>query len=106
MMKGAFEAELALYTFVPERVPRPLAWGTYAGDPSTHFYMCEFMELRDKLPSASQWAAAVSTLHLKSMGKSPSGQFGFHVNTHLANVPVDNTWNSSWEMFWAQHMRF
>ncbi|KAI1257280.1 hypothetical protein MGN70_000320 [Eutypa lata] len=39
------------------------------------------------------------------MGKSPCGQFGFSVDTHLANVPVDNTWASSWEVFFAQQMR-
>ncbi|EEP82372.1 conserved hypothetical protein [Uncinocarpus reesii 1704] len=38
-------------------------------------------------------------------GKSPEGKFGFHVTTHLANVPVNNTWNASWEAFWAQQMK-
>jgi fructosamine-3-kinase len=105
MMKGAFEAELALYTVIPSQVPRPVAWGTYADDPDTHFYMCEFVDMLDDLPNASDWAATVSTLHLNSIGKSPTGQFGFHVPTHLANVPVDNTWNASWEKFWVQQMR-
>lgn len=104
-MRGAFEAEQALYTFIPEQVPRPVAWGTYADDPDTHFYLSQFVEMLDDLPSATAWAATVSELHLKSMGKVPTGQFGFHVNTHLANVPVDNTWNTSWEKFWAQQMR-
>ncbi|KAK4186216.1 Fructosamine kinase-domain-containing protein [Podospora australis] len=105
MMKGSYEAELALHTFVPELVPKPIAWGTYASDPDTHFYLCEFVEMYDDLPDPSDWAAAVSTLHLKTMGHSPTGQFGFHVPTHLANVPVDNTWNSSWAAFWAQQMK-
>ncbi|KAK4144169.1 Fructosamine kinase-domain-containing protein [Dichotomopilus funicola] len=89
MMKGAFEAEQALYDYIPDRVPKPVAWGTYASDPDTHFYL----------------STAVSALHLTSKGKSPTGQFGFHVTTHLANVPVDNSWNSSWEAFWAQQMK-
>jgi hypothetical protein len=105
MMKGAFEAEQALYTFIPGHVPQPVAWGTYIDDPDTHFYMCEFVEMYDDLPGACDWAAVVSTLHLNSMGKSPTGEFGFHVPTHLANVPVNNTWNSSWETFWAQQMK-
>ncbi|KAB5533556.1 Fructosamine/Ketosamine-3-kinase [Coniochaeta sp. 2T2.1] len=59
----------------------------------------------DIVPSPNDWAAAVSALHLNSMGKSPTGQFGFHVTTHLANVPVDNTWNGSWQRFWRQQMK-
>lgn len=38
------------------------------------------------------------------MGRSPTGQFGFHITTHLANVPVNNMWNSSWQACWAQQM--
>ncbi|RYP92351.1 hypothetical protein DL770_001553 [Monosporascus sp. CRB-9-2] len=105
MMKGAFEAEKALHEFIPEHVPRPIAYGTYKSQPDTHFYLCEFIDMLDDVPSARGWATAVAELHIRSMGKSPGGQFGFPVNTHLANVPVDNTWQSSWETFFAQQMR-
>ncbi|CAI4213379.1 unnamed protein product [Parascedosporium putredinis] len=105
MMKGTFEAENALHSFIPTRAPKPVGWGRYAGDPDTYFYLCQFVEMYDDLPSPREWAAAVSTLHLNSMGKSPNGQFGFHVPTHLANVPVDNTWKSSWQALWAQQMK-
>lgn len=105
MVEGTLEAEQALYNFIPGRVPKPLACGTYAGEPQTHFYICEFVEMYDDLPSPHDWATAVSELHLNSMGESPTGQFGFHVPTHLANVPVDNTWNSSWYVFWKQQMK-
>lgn len=105
MMQGTFEAEQALYTFMPNHVPKPVGWGTYTDEPDTHFYLCEFVEMYDDLPSPHDWAATVSELHLNSMGKSPTGQFGFQVPTHLANVPVDNTWNSTWEAFWVQQMK-
>lgn len=104
-MKGAFEAEEALYSFIPDKVPRPIAWGTYVSDAQTHFYMSDFIEMADNLPSPRGWAEAVSTLHQNSMDKSPARQFGFHVTTHLANVPINNTWNPSWEAFWAQQMK-
>ena len=103
-MKGTWEAENALYSFIPERVPRPVAWGTYAEDTNTHFYMCDFVDMYDDIPTPRGWAEGVSTLHLKSMGKSPTGQFGFHVTTHLANVPINNEWNTSWAAFWSQQM--
>jgi protein-ribulosamine 3-kinase len=105
MMKGAFEADQALYDCIPQRVPKPVAWGTYASEPNTHFYLCEYVEMYDEVPSANGWATAVSALHVTSKGKSPTGQFGFHVTTHLANVPVNNSWNPSWEAFWAQQMK-
>ncbi|KAL0475006.1 Fructosamine kinase domain-containing protein [Neurospora intermedia] len=105
MMKGTWEAENALYKFVPHYTPRPVGWGTYENDPDTSFYLCQFIDMHDRLPSPREWAEAVSSLHLISMGKSPTGQFGFPVVTHLANVPVDNTWNASWEAFWTQQMK-
>jgi protein-ribulosamine 3-kinase len=105
MMKGTFEAERTLYDHFSERVPKPIGWGEYSNKPETYFYMSEFVEMYDDLPSATDWAGAVSGLHIRSMGKSPTGQFGFHVPTHLANVPVNNAWQSSWKDFWAQQMK-
>lgn len=105
MMRGCFEAETALYEFIPDHVPRPIAFGTHKLRPDTHFYMCQFVDMLDDVPDPRGWATAVTNLHSRSMGKSPCGQFGFSVDTHLANVPVDNTWASSWEVFFAQQMR-
>ncbi|KFA49954.1 hypothetical protein S40293_01286 [Stachybotrys chartarum IBT 40293] len=105
MMKGAFGAEQVLYSFLPKHVPKPAAWGTYCSDPDTHFYLCEFVEVYDDLPSAYGWASVVSGLHLNSMGGSPTNRFGFHITTHLANVPVDNAWKSSWEALWGQQIK-
>lgn len=104
-MEGTFAAESALYSAIPEQVPNPLAWGSYKSLPDIHFYKCDFVDMVDDVKSARGWAEIVASLHLNSMGKSPIGKFGFHVTTHLANVPVDNTWNDSWEVFWAQQIR-
>ncbi|KFY93442.1 hypothetical protein V500_03703 [Pseudogymnoascus sp. VKM F-4518 (FW-2643)] len=105
MMEGTFAAEQALYNAIPQHVPKPLAWGAYCTQPDTYFYICEFIEMLDDVPSARQWAGAVAALHSASMGKSPTGQFGFPLATHLADVLVDNKWNLSWEKFWAQQMK-
>ena len=105
MMEGTFAAENALYSAIPTHVPKPLAWGSYKSQPDMHFYICDFVDMLDDVPSAGQWAETVATLHLNSMGKSPEGKFGFRVTTHLANVPMNNTWNASWEVFWTQQMR-
>ncbi|KAI0016435.1 Fructosamine kinase-domain-containing protein [Xylariomycetidae sp. FL0641] len=104
MMKGAFEAESTLYEFVPELVPRPVAYGTYKSRPDFHFYLCEFVDMLDDVPTPQAWASAVASLHKRSMGKSLAGAFGFPLTTYMTAVPVCNVWNSSWEMAWSQQM--
>ncbi|KAI1821719.1 Fructosamine kinase-domain-containing protein [Xylaria intraflava] len=105
MMKGSFEGEAALHEFIPEHVPRPIAYGSYSSRPDTYFYISEFVDMLDSIPSPRAWAGAIANLHRRSMGRSPTGMFGFQSTTHLANVPVDNTWNSSWEVLWTQQMK-
>ncbi|KAI0518491.1 Fructosamine/Ketosamine-3-kinase [Xylaria bambusicola] len=103
MMKGAFEAENALYDVIPEYVPRPVSYGTYMTHPDLHFYICDFVDLVDEVPSPAVWAEAAATLHKRS--RWPTGQFGFHCPGHVANVLIDNIWDSSWESVWTHQMR-
>ena len=105
MMEGTFAAESAIHSAIPEHAPKPLAWGTYKSQPDIHFYVCDFVDMLDDVPNPRRWGETIAKLHHNSMGKSPNGKDGFHVMTHLANVPVDNTWNGSWEVFWTQQMR-
>ena len=39
------------------------------------------------------------------MGKSPRGQYGFSVPTHLANIPNDNGWEDTWEAWCTKAMK-
>lgn len=82
-----------------------MAYGSYSSRPDMHFYIAEYVEMVGAPPEPKGWAEDFSTLHKRSMGKSPEGKFGFHIDTHLANIPQDNTWNSSWEKFRAQSFR-
>lgn len=105
-LHGRFESDSALHAFLPNGVPKPVALGTYANDPDTHFYLSEFVHLEPtNCPKSEDWSLATLKLHVATIGKSPTGQFGFHVPTHLSHVPVNNAWNSSWEAFWAQQMK-
>ncbi|KAI0428171.1 Fructosamine/Ketosamine-3-kinase [Xylaria sp. FL1042] len=103
MMKGSFEAENALYEFIPEYVPRPVSYGTYMTHPDLHFYICDFVDLVDEVPSPAQWAEAAVALHKRSQWAE--GEFGFHCPTHVANVLIDNIWDSSWEVVWTHQMK-
>ncbi|XWX01088.1 hypothetical protein V2A60_009113 [Cordyceps javanica] len=42
-------------------------------------------------------------MHQESV--SPTGQFGFHVTTCNGNIPQDNTWNDSWQVFFSNGLR-
>ena len=105
MMHGTFESEKMMYEFMPKHVPAPIAWGTYKSLPNTHFYISVFRDMVDDLPDVKIFGAITAKLHLDSMGKSPGGKYGFHVATHLANVPNDNTWCGSWEKWFTNAMR-
>ncbi|KAL8773177.1 MAG: hypothetical protein Q9209_001853 [Squamulea sp. 1 TL-2023] len=104
-MRGTFESEETLYAFAPNNVPKPLAWGTYKGEPDKHFYICDFYDMTDDLPDIQKFCAVVAQIHLDSMGKSPMGKYGFPVTTHLAYVDNDNSWSDSWEEWYAKALK-
>ena len=66
--------------------------GVYAADPNKWFYIAEFHEMIDEVPEAKQLIAVISQIHKASMGKSPTGMYGFYATTHIAVLPNDNTW--------------
>ncbi|KAL9060261.1 MAG: hypothetical protein Q9206_001093 [Seirophora lacunosa] len=105
MMRGTFESEKTLYSFAPSNVPKPLAWGTCKDEPDSHFYMCDFFDLKDDLPDISKFCAVVAQIHLDSMGKAPQGRYGFDVTTHLAYVDNDNSWSDSWEEWYTKALK-
>ncbi|PGH08852.1 hypothetical protein AJ79_05857 [Helicocarpus griseus UAMH5409] len=56
MVHGEFESMKAIYTIIPDFVPKPIAWGTYNSNPDMHFLLCEFREMSpDEMPSASEF---------------------------------------------------
>lgn len=57
------------------------------------------------MPDPSALINVLALIHQTSMGKSPHGKYGFHVPTHLANIPNDNSWQTTWEEFFAQLMQ-
>jgi hypothetical protein len=67
-----------------------------------HFSIADHVEMEDMHPDAKSWATAMATLHRRSMGKSPNGQFGFDRKGYLANICVDLSWQPTWETLWTQ----
>ena len=105
MMKGSYESEKNLYHYIPENVPKPISWGSYAADPDMYYYLCRFHNMIDELPLPKALVPIIPQLHTANMDKSPCGTYGFHVTTHLANLPNDNPWQTSWETYFQQAMR-
>ena len=56
----------------------------------------------DEIPIPHSLVSIIASVHQNSMGKDD--RYGFSVPTHLANIPNDNSWQSSWEIFFAQMM--
>lgn len=105
MMEGTFESEKLVHSFAPDHVPKPLAWGSYKSIPNMHFYICEYIDMTDDLPNVRKFGSALAKLHINSMGKSPTGKYGFHVTTHLAFVPNDNSWTDTWTEWFSNAMK-
>ena len=84
-------------------MPKPHAWGEYKSEPDKWFYLCDFHDMVDEVPAVDRFVSIVARVHQNSMGKED--RYGFQVPTHLANIPNDNSWQSSWETFFAQLMK-
>ncbi|KAI9781780.1 MAG: hypothetical protein M1839_005773 [Geoglossum umbratile] len=105
MMEGTFESETAFYSYAPQNVPEPLGWGTYKSNPNHHFYICNFREMIEDLPDLIKFPLLIVKIHQASLDQSSTGKFGFHVTTHLANIPNDNTWCDTWEEWYSNAMK-
>jgi protein-ribulosamine 3-kinase len=105
MFEGTFQSECAFASYCPNHVPKPIAFGEYAAEPDTWFYLCDYHDMVDELPGVKALLPIITKIHKESMGKSPkNGMYGFPVPTHLANIPNDNTWQRSWETWYTQAM--
>ena len=102
IFQGTYESERLFSQYLPDNVPKPITWGNYESDAQTWFYLCNFHDMVDRVPAIEQFVSIVARVHKDSMGKE--SRYGFHVPTHLANIPNDNTWQDSWEAFFRQLM--
>ncbi|KAM0415687.1 hypothetical protein ACHAPT_013358 [Fusarium lateritium] len=106
LLLGTNFSESSLHSFIPEHVPRPVGFGTYESDSNRHFFLTEWVDMRDKdePPRPEAYMAPVVALHSRSMGMSPTGKFGFGVKMAFGNLPQVNKWEDSWEAWWTNYM--
>ncbi|KAI4212673.1 MAG: hypothetical protein LQ351_004564 [Letrouitia transgressa] len=98
MMEGEFNAMTELYKTVPSLVPQPHAWGKFKiQQPSTYFFLCDFIDMRNQLPDPARLCSRIAELHRVSV--SPTGKFGFHISTYHGKYPQSVQWNDNWASF-------
>lgn len=101
MMEGEFTAMCELYKVMPSFVPQPYTWGKFElPSPETYFFLCEFVDMSNKLPEPAQFCSRLAQLHYTS--KSPTGKFGFHITTCHGRFPQLVEWDSSWTSFFTK----
>ncbi|KAJ5261944.1 Fructosamine/Ketosamine-3-kinase [Penicillium chrysogenum] len=95
MLYGEFHSMTAIHNAMPDIAPQPIGHGTYANDCDTHFFLCRFHAMMNRLPDAQDFPAVLAQLH--KSGISPNGKFGFPVTTYQGRLPQDNTECDTWE---------
>ncbi|KAI1842480.1 hypothetical protein JX266_011375 [Neoarthrinium moseri] len=103
MVRSEYESTKAIHCLQQDFVPRLIAWGTLESVPDTHFLLCEYREMVNKMPEPSEFAARLVALHHSS--RSPTGKFGFHLTTYNGNLPRATQWEDSWERFFATSLK-
>ena len=98
-----YEATCAIHAVVPDFTTKPIAWGTYDTVKDTHFYLCNFPEMTHEMPDPYAFTAHLAKLHQESV--SPTGNFGFHVQTFNGRLPQLEGWESSWETYFTKSLR-
>lgn len=106
MLRGEYHGVRAIYNFVPEGIPRPIAWGTYKADSHTHFYLCDYVDMIEELPDVRKFCALLAELHRQSMASEDApAEFGFPVATYEGSMYQDVTWCKTWEESFILHMK-
>ncbi|OAA36902.1 Fructosamine/Ketosamine-3-kinase [Beauveria brongniartii RCEF 3172] len=103
MFKGEFEGMSAINQTMPDFSPKPIAWGRCKDTADLFFFLSTFVKMAEgDIPDAGKLCAKLAKMHRVS----PTGQFGFHVTTCNGNIPQNNTWNESWEVFFSDGLRY
>lgn len=103
--RSEFEGSRTLSRALPDNATRPVAWGRCASRPGWAFFLAEFRDMTPMQPgllAPVEVAAVVARLHEH---RSPSGRFGFHVQTYAATQAIDTSWCDTWEEFFSRNLR-
>jgi protein-ribulosamine 3-kinase len=95
MMEAEFRSMSELYHYMPSNVPRPIAWGQLTqSSPDSYFLLLEFVELSMDMVDPVEFCEQLATLH--RISSSPTGKFGFHLDTFQGPNRQITEWESDW----------
>lgn len=103
MMSGEIVSMAHIHDTVADLAPNPIAWGSYATIPDTHFFVCSFVDMTDDIPAIERLPVKVAELHQK--GLSPNGKFGFPVPNYQGRLSQVTTWADTWEECFANNLK-
>jgi fructosamine-3-kinase len=104
MLEGEYNSMTELYKTCPNFIPKPYTWGKLSvSSPDTYYFLCDFIEMINQNPDPVQ--LCIKTVQLHQASESPTGMFGFHINTCQGNLPQQTAWNPSWVDYYVQLVR-
>ncbi|KAL7936006.1 Fructosamine kinase domain-containing protein [Trichoderma chlorosporum] len=100
MLHGEFESSKMIHSLMPDFIPKPIGFGTYKmQSPPTYFYVSEFIDMDVKTaPDPAEFCSKLANLH--RLSKSPTGKFGFHIQTCDGDRAHKVDWQDSWAVFY------
>ena len=103
MVEGEFAAMTPIHKVVPDFISEPIGHGQLeSAELPTFFILSSCIEFTDKLADPTDFCSRLSKLHEKSI--SPTGEFGFHVETFRDGTPQTSTMHSSWTIYYVKIM--
>ena len=108
MFLGEHHSLNAIHSILPSFCPRSYANGTFTSNPSKHFLVTNFLDLRATGASGSgeAFAQKLAKMHT-TPAPIPEGydkpMFGFPVPTYCGATEQDNSWKDDWVEFYADN---
>lgn len=92
-----------LYQSAPHFVPKVLGWGKLTKVvPESCFLLVEFKDFMPGLPDPVKLAERVAALHTHADSVSPTGMFGFPIQTFDGARVQSVGWDPSWTSFFSK----
>ncbi|KAH6848432.1 Fructosamine kinase-domain-containing protein [Chaetomium sp. MPI-CAGE-AT-0009] len=100
MLGGEYESSKIIYNTMPDFIPKPIGYGKYhAQGPATYFYLSQFVDMDVTAPpEPAEFTRRLAQLH--KLSKSPTGKFGFAVQTCDGDRAHVVDWQESWAVFY------
>lgn len=102
MLNGEYESSKIIHGLMNDFLPKPFGFGKYKIPyPATYFYLSEFVDMDvTTAPDPAEFTKRLAQLHQAS--NSPSGKFGFDVQTCDGQVAHTVDWQDSWATFFTK----